>query len=73
MILTQKYHSLFDIDEEFISSIELLLEDEVVDFNWLLENEQNSSKDEFFTYYLFFGENKNATIGFSSIKTIPIK
>jgi len=65
MLITQKYHSAFEIDKEFIPSLELLLQDDIPSFEWVKYQEEKTPKDVHFTYYLFFGEKHNAPVGFA--------
>lgn len=73
MLIVQKYHSIHEIDPEFISTLEILLQNEAPNFNFLVEKHDSAPQDEVFTYFLFFGPTQNTPIGFAqlSLKTIP--
>ncbi len=73
MLMVQTFHSIHEIDPEFISSLELLLEDEVPSFSFLEQSEDLAPETDTFTYFLFFGPTQNAPIGFSrlSLRKIP--
>lgn len=73
MLIVQKYHSIHEIDSEFISTLETLLQNEVPNFNFLVERHDSAPQDEVFTYFLFFGPTQNTPIGFAqlSLKSIP--
>lgn len=67
MILTQKYHSVSEIDEEFIPGLENLLQDYFPSFNWLIKREKLEPESTHFTYFLFFGNKHNAPVGFAGL------
>ncbi len=67
MLLTQKFHSLAEIDPEFVSSLELLLHEEWPDFQAWLENEKLSPAEDTYTYWLFFGPTQNAPVGVAQL------
>jgi hypothetical protein len=73
MLLVQKYHSINDIDPEFISSIEVLLQEEMPSFQVLQERHDGAPASDVFTYFLFFGPTQNTPIGFAqlSLRKIP--
>ena len=73
MLIVQKYHSIHEIDPEFISALEILLQNDVPNFNFLVEKHDSAPQDEVFTYFLFFGPTQNTPIGFAqlSLKAIP--
>ncbi len=76
MIITQQYSSIQEIDPEFIPSLEELLADEIPDIHTLKDYEHSAPEDISFHYYLFFGGQTNAPIGFAQVelkKTKPIK
>ena len=56
MIITQKFHSVHEIDEEFIPTLEVLLGSQIPSFDWIKAYEDSAPKDTHFTYYLFFGK-----------------
>jgi hypothetical protein len=68
MIITQKYNSAFDIDVEFIPSLESLLSNCIPCFDLIKNHEKNSDENTSFTYYLFFGNTTNAPIGFAQLE-----
>lgn len=65
MLITQKYHSAFEIDQEFIPSLEELLKDKIPSFEWIKFQEEKTPKDVHFAYYLFFGNEHNSPIGYA--------
>lgn len=67
MLLTQKFHSLNEIDPEFIPSLEQLLHEEWPDFNAWKNAEQQSPVDDTFIYWLFFGPTHNAPVGVTQV------
>jgi len=73
MILVQKFHSIHEIDPEFVQNLESLLQEEIVSFDTLIERHDMAPATDVFTYFLFFGPTQNAPIGFSQLclRTIP--
>ena len=71
MILTQKYHSLLEIDPEFIPGLEALFIDYAPSFEWFKNFESNAPQSTHFTYYLFFGDRNNVPIGFAQVAISP--
>lgn len=67
MLLTQKFHSLNEIDPEFITSLENLLHEEWPDFQCWKADEQNSPVHDTYTYWLFFGPTHNAPVGVTQL------
>lgn len=67
MLLTQKFHSLNEIDPEFVSSLESLLHEEWPDFNAWKDAEHASPVDDTFIYWLFFGPTHNTPIGVTQV------
>jgi hypothetical protein len=67
MLLTQKYHSALDIDQEFIPSLEELLCECIPSFEWIKNFEANSPEETHFAYYLFFGKHHNSPVGFAQV------
>lgn len=67
MILVQKYHSIHDIEPEFIPNLELLLQDEVPNFQILIERHDKAPETDVFTFFLFFAPTQNTPIGFSQL------
>lgn len=75
MLIVQKFHSIHEIDPEFISSLELLLQEEVPNLELLFERHDNAPKTDAFTYFLFFGPTQNTPIGFAqlNLRQIPAR
>lgn len=75
MLIVQKFHSIHEIDPEFIPSLETLLEEDMVNFNHLVRLHDQSPSSYFFTYFLFFGPTQNSPIGLAQVclKLIPSK
>ncbi len=73
MLIVQKYHSIHEIDPEFIPSLEILLQEEVPNFHSLIEKHDSAPTDTVFTYFLFFGPTQNTPIGFAQLclKSLP--
>jgi hypothetical protein len=67
MLLTQKFHSLREIDVEFIPAIEALMSQHWVDFSAWKEAEAKSPADETFCYWLFFGPTQNSPVGIAQV------
>jgi hypothetical protein len=67
MLIVQKFHSLKEIDGEFIPAIELLMTDHWVDFNAWLAAEAASPADVTFNYWLFFGPTQNSPVGIAQV------
>lgn len=67
MLIVQKFHSIHDIDSEFIPSIELLLQEDVPSFKNLIEKHDLAPAGDVFTYFLFFGPTQNTPIGFAQV------
>lgn len=65
MLITQKYHSAFEIDQEFIPSLEELLKDMIPSFEWIKFQEEQTPEDVHFAYYLFFGNEHNSPVGYA--------
>lgn len=63
----QKYHSLLEIDREFIAEIEEMISPIVPSFQWAQEMEKGQDPRFHFTYYLFFGNAHNRPIGLLSM------
>jgi hypothetical protein len=72
MLLVQKFHSIHEIDQEFIPSIEQLLQEEVPNFDALIRRQDESPEGEVFTYFIFFGPTQNTPIGFAQLSLKPI-
>lgn len=68
MLLTQKYHSLNEIDQEFVLPLEQLLHEEWPDFEAWKKAEQSSPADETYTYWLFFGPTQNMPVGMAQLQ-----
>lgn len=73
MLLVQKYHSIHEIDPEFIPAIELLLQEDVASFATLIQRHDDAPEGCVFTYFLFFGPTQNTPIGFAqlALKKVP--
>lgn len=73
MLITQSYHSIFEIDPEFIPSIEHLLKEDVPSFEVLKERHETAPDTDVFTYFLFFGPTQNTPVGFAqlTLRKIP--
>lgn len=73
MLIVQKFHSIHEIDPEFISNIETLLQEEVPSFKNLIKAHDEAPPENVFTYFLFFGPTQNAPIGFAQLclKSVP--
>ncbi len=67
MIIVQKFHSLHEIDPEFIPSIELLLKEEVPNFHFIERAQDGSPETDLYTYFVFFGPTQNTPIGFGQV------
>jgi hypothetical protein len=67
MLLVQKYHSIHEIDPEFITNIETLLQEEVPGFNVLIDRHDKAPDTDVFTFFLFFAPTQNTPIGFAQI------
>lgn len=67
MLMVQQYHSIHEIDPEFLPSIETLLEEEIPHFNLLIKKHDLAPEKEMFTYYLFFGPSHNMPVGFAHV------
>ena len=68
MIITQKFNSVDEIDPEFIPSLEELLCEQVPHFDIIRKYEKSRNDETRFNYYLFFGNQTNAPIGFAQIE-----
>lgn len=73
MLIVQKFHSIHEIDSEFITNIEVLLQEDVASFSTLIQRQDDAPANHHFTYFLFFGPTQNAPIGFAEmcLKQIP--
>lgn len=67
MIITQKYHSSHEIDQEFIEPLEELMQEHAPSFEWIKLQEKLAPENVHFSYYLFFGNTKNSPIGFAQV------
>lgn len=68
MLMVQKFHSLHEIDPEFIPALELLLKEEVPNFHFIERAQDRSPATDFFTFFLFFGPTQNTPIGFAQVR-----
>ena len=75
MLIVQKFHSIHEIDQEFIPSLEILLQEDAPSFDSLKEKHDSAPADAVFTYFLFFGPTQNTPIGFAqlALRTLPGK
>lgn len=73
MLIVQKFHSIHDIDAEFIPSLEILLQENVPSFKNLIEKHDQAPAGDVFTSFLFFGPTQNTPIGFAQlcIQSLP--
>lgn len=73
MIIVQKFHSLHEIDPEFIPNLEMLLKEEVPNFHFIERAQDGSPVTDLFTYFLFFGPTQNTPIGFGQVclRSVP--
>lgn len=73
MLMVQKFHSIHEIDPEFVASLETLLQEEIVSFDTLIQRQDAAPLTDTFTYFLFFGPTQNAPIGFAQLclRSIP--
>ena len=67
MIMVQKYHSIHDIEPEFIANVELLLQEEVPNFQIIVDRHDKAPATDVFTFFLFFAPTQNTPIGFAQI------
>lgn len=68
MIITQKFNSVDEIDPEFIPSLEELLCEHIPHFELIRKYEKTRNNETRFNYFLFFGNQTNAPIGFAQIE-----
>src|SRR5665647_855726 len=73
MLIVQKFHSIHEIDPEFITNLETLLQEDVASFETLILRHDLAPASDVFTYFLFFGPTQNAPIGFAQLclRTVP--
>lgn len=73
--MVQTFHSIHEIDPEFISNLETLMEEEIPGVSFLQETEDSAPESDTFSYFLFFGPTQNAPIGFSrlNLRKLPWK
>jgi hypothetical protein len=67
MLIVQKFHSIHEIDPEFVGNIEVLLQEETPHFRTLVTMHDQAPSTDVFTYFLFFGPTQNAPIGFAQL------
>lgn len=72
MLIVQKFHSIHEIDPEFIPNIELLLQEDVASFDTLVQRHDGAPEGHVFTYFLFFGPTQNAPVGFAQLCLKPV-
>ncbi len=67
MLLTQKFHSLNEIDPEFIAALGELTHDICPQFAHWRALEENAPTDDTFIYWLFFGPKQNTPVGVAQV------
>jgi len=72
MLMVQKFHSIHEIDTEFIPNIESLLQEDVASFATLVQRHDDAPEGCVFTYFLFFGPTQNTPIGFAQLALKPV-
>lgn len=72
MLIVQKFHSIHEIDPEFIPSLEILLQEDTPNFGSLVEKHDSAPAGDVFTYFLFFGPTQNTPIGFAQLCLRPL-
>lgn len=72
MLIVQRFHSIHEIDPEFIPNIEVLLQEDVASFATLVQRHDDAPEWHVFTYFLFFGPTQNAPVGFAQLCLKPI-
>jgi hypothetical protein len=72
MLMVQKFHSIHEIDTEFVPNIEALLQEDVASFATLIQRHDAAPAGCVFTYFLFFGPTQNAPIGFAQLALKPL-
>jgi hypothetical protein len=72
MLMVQKFHSIHEIDTEFIPNIEVLLQEDVASFATLVQRHDDAPDGCVFTYFLFFGPTQNTPIGFAQLALKPV-
>lgn len=72
MLIVQKFHSIHEIDPEFILNIEFLLQEDIASFGTLIQRHDDAPEGHVFTYFLFFGPTQNTPIGFAQLRLIPV-
>lgn len=72
MLMVQKFHSIHEIDTEFIPNIEVLLQEDVASFATLVQRHDGAPEGCVFTYFLFFGPTQNTPIGFAQLQLKPV-
>lgn len=70
--MVQKFHSIHEIDTEFIPNIEVLLQEDVASFATLVQRHDGAPEGCVFTYFLFFGPTQNTPIGFAQLALKPV-
>lgn len=73
MLMVQRFHSIHEIDPEFVTNVETLLQEDVPSYDVLVQKHDTAPATDSFTYFLFFGPTQNAPIGFAqlSLRKIP--
>ena len=70
--MIQRFHSIHDIDPEFVINVELLLEEDIPSFKSLVQIQDLAPQGCMFTYFLFFGPTQNAPVGFAQLCLKPV-
>jgi hypothetical protein len=72
MIMVQRFHSIHEIDPEFIPNLEVLLQEDIASFDILVERHDSAPSGHVFTYFLFFGPTQNTPVGFAQLCLRPV-
>lgn len=67
MLMVQKFHSIHEIDPEFIPNLEIFLQEDIPNIQNLIRKHDTAPATDVFTYFLFFGPAQNAPIGFAQL------
>ena len=67
MLITQRFHSLKEIDPEFVPALEVLMQAYSQNFKAWVEREEKTPADVTFNYWLFFGPTQNSPIGIAQV------
>jgi hypothetical protein len=72
MLMVQTYHSIHEIDTEFVANLEVLLKTEVASFAQLVRSHDTAPEGDLFTYFLFFGPTQNTPVGIAQLTLRPV-